>query len=207
MASIRVVILHKDGECLEELITCFVPLALLLGNPAQLVQGRGLSVTVVEVDVDLQGLLEVLLCLLELPLLLGNHAQMVQDTSMIVTVVEVDEDRQGLLEVLLCLLELPLLLGNPAQLVVDACTQLSHPVGIIVRVLKPKGKYFLIGCFCFCIMFEQKVPLGNVIENTNDFCTKGTCLLLCRIRFQAFEHHLSQRQSTLLILSCVYVGR
>src|SRR5260370_27414478 len=129
--------------------------------------------------------------LVELPWLLGNDAQVVQGRGLRVEVVEVDVDLQGLLEVLLSLLELPLLLGNPAQLVVDACTQLSHPVGIIVRVLKPKGKYFLIGCFCFCIMFEQKVPLGNVIENTNDFCTKGTCLLLCRIRFQAFEHHLS----------------
>ncbi len=54
-----------------------LPLALLLGDPPQLVIGACLFVAIVEVDLGLQGLLVILLCLLPLALLLGHDPQVV----------------------------------------------------------------------------------------------------------------------------------
>src|SRR2546429_110398 len=115
-----------------------MPLLLLQDNQAQVVQGRGLSITIVEIDPDLQGLLEVVLGLLPLSLFPSGHAQLVQSSSLSVTIVKIDFDLQGLLEVVLGLLPLSLFPGGHTQVVVDRCANLSYRTSVIVRLLKTK---------------------------------------------------------------------
>src|SRR5439155_727654 len=152
-----------DLQCLLIVVLGLLPSLLLLGEQTQLVQGSGLGITVIEVDPDLQCLLIVVLGLLPPLLLLGEQTQLVQGSGLSVTIVEIDLDLQGLLVVVLGLLPLSLFPGGHTQVVVDRCANLSYRTSVIVRLLKTKREGFVIGCFCFCVVLEQKVPLRNVI--------------------------------------------
>ena len=74
---VAVVELDVDLEGLLVVGFGLLPLALLLGDHAEVVVGSGLAVAVVELDVDLEGLLEMAFGLLPLPLALGDRAEVV----------------------------------------------------------------------------------------------------------------------------------
>lgn len=54
--SMFIIKLCGDRQSLEQVIPCLRPLPLLVRHPAQLAQGAGLAVAVVELDLDGQGL-------------------------------------------------------------------------------------------------------------------------------------------------------